>query len=62
MVAKAIVCHSVGFNLGVEIFFKKRESEKGTIEIEDWSNVLHFVLGFQENSMHSLFAFLIIFW
>ena len=28
MVAKTIVCHSVGFNLGVEIFLKKREYQK----------------------------------
>ena len=40
-----------------DIFEKEGTSEKGCIEIEDWGNFVHSLLGFQENSMQSLSAF-----
>ena len=46
-----------GSNLGVEIFLKKREHQKGCVEIEDWGTSIYFLLRFQEDSMQSLFAF-----
>ena len=52
----------VGSNLRIEIFLKKKEhQEKRSVEIEGWGTSVHFVLGFQENSMESLSAFLMFF-
>ena len=39
---------------GWDIFEKKGKTEKGCIEIEDWDFSMHFVLGFQENSIYIL--------
>ena len=36
---------------GWDIFGKEGTSEKGCIEIEDWVFSVHFVLGFQDNSI-----------
>ena len=36
-----------------DIFVKEGTSEKGYLEIEDWGFSLHFVLGFQENSVYT---------
>ena len=44
----------VSSSLGVEIFKKEGKSEKGCVEIEDWGFSMHFVLGFQGNSIHTL--------
>ena len=52
------IYHFVGSNVGVGIFLKKGTSEKGCVEIKDWGTFVHFELGFQENSMQSLSAFL----
>ena len=42
----------VGSNLVVEKFLKREEtSQKGCVEIEDIGFSVHFVLGFQENSI-----------
>ena len=38
-------------------FWKKGTSEKGLVKIEDWVFSVHFVLGFQENSIYSLHLF-----
>ena len=39
---------------GWDIFEKEGTSEKGCVEIEDWGfSSLHFVLGFQENSIYT---------
>ena len=43
---------------GWDIFEKEETPEKGCVEIEDGSTSIHFVSGFQENSMRSLSAFL----
>ena len=40
--------------MGWDIFEKEGTSEKGYVEIEDWSFSLHFALGFQENSIYTL--------
>ena len=40
---------------GWDIFEKEGTSEKGCVEIEDWGFSLHFVLGFQENSIYTYF-------
>ena len=42
---------------GLRYFLKKGTSEKGCVEIEDWGTFVHFILGFQENSMQSLSVF-----
>ena len=38
--------------MGLDIFENKGTSEKGCIEIEDWSFSVYFGLGFQENSIY----------
>ena len=38
-----------------DIYEKEGTSEKGCVEIEDWGFSLHFVLGFQENSIYTYF-------
>ena len=40
-------------------FWKEGTSENGCVETEAWSTSLHFVMGFQENSMQSLSTFLL---
>ena len=48
-------CCFVGSRLWVEIFLRKEGiSKKGCVEIEDWGFSVHFVLGFQGNSIHTL--------
>ena len=42
---------------GLWYFWKKGTSEKGLVKIEDWVFSVHFVLGFQENSIYSLHLF-----
>ena len=45
----------VGSDLGVEKFFKRGNiRKKRCVEIEDWDFSVHFVLGFQENSIYTL--------
>ena len=38
----------------LDIFENEDTSEKGCVEIEDWSFSVHFVFGFQENSIYTL--------
>ena len=38
--------------MGLDIFKNKGKSEKVCVEIEDWDVSVHFVLGFQENSIY----------
>ena len=40
--------------MGWDIFEKEGTSEKGCFEIEDWGFCVHFVLGFQGNSIYTL--------
>ena len=40
--------------MGLDIFENERTSEKEYVEIEDWGFSVHFVLGFQENSIYTL--------
>ena len=42
--------------LGLRYFLKRGNIRKGFVEIEDWGTSVHFVLGFWENYMQSLFA------
>ena len=44
----------VGSNWGLRHFWKRGNTKKGCIKIEDWGT---YVLRFQENSMQSLPAF-----
>ena len=37
-----------------DIFEKEGTSEKGCVELENWGFSVHFVLGFQENSIYNL--------
>ena len=39
--------------MGLDIFEDEGTSEKGCIEIEHWGFSVHFVLGFQENSIYT---------
>ena len=39
---------------GLRYFWKRGASEKGCVEIEDCGTSVHFVLGFQENSIYTL--------
>ena len=41
--------------MGLDIFENEGKSEKGCVEIEDWGFSVHFVLGFQENSIYTLY-------
>ena len=40
--------------MGLNIFENEETSEKEYVEIEDWGFSVHFVLGFQENSIYTL--------
>ena len=40
--------------MGSDIFENKGTSEKGCFQIKDWGFSVKFVLGFQENSIHTL--------
>ena len=40
--------------MGLNIFENEETSEKEFVEIEDWGFSVHFVLGFQENSIYTL--------
>ena len=46
---------------GWHISEREETSEKGCVEIKDWGTSVQFVLGFQENSLQNLFAFLLFF-
>ena len=50
-VVTSTVYQFLGSNLGLRRFEKKGTSEKRCIEIEHWGFSVHFVLGFQENSI-----------
>ena len=40
--------------MGLDIFENEGTSGKGCVETEDWDFSIHFVLGFQENSIYTL--------
>ena len=39
--------------MGLDCFENEGTSEKGCVEIENWGFTVHFVLGFQENSIYT---------